>query len=122
MSQPIVLDDTTSRLTTRLMAAVQERQRVLSHNIANANIPGYIRHGLDFRTELINAMEESDPAAISKTQFDIVKDHSQVPGEDGNNVSLPSEMNKLMQNGIMYNLLAKAFNTRINILKSGINR
>ena len=50
----------------------------------------------------------------------LVEDTENPPGIDGNNVVIPHEMNEMMQNSVFYNLVSKAFKTRMNILKQAI--
>ena len=117
MQNAIVLGDRQSQLIAKMMELTQQRQQVISHNLANANTPGYIRQDIDFGAQFQEALR-----ARSADEYDAIR---ATPAEDlespfrldGNNVEVPSEMGNMMQNGLMYELLVKAFNTRTSILR-----
>lgn len=109
------------QLAAKLMDLTQERQRVISNNIANASTPSYIRKDLEFTAELARALENGGEVAdLHGIRGTLEEDLSDTPRMDGNNVVLPKEMNAMMQNGLYYKLLARSFTTRLNILRSAI--
>ncbi|OGV48777.1 MAG: flagellar basal-body rod protein FlgB [Lentisphaerae bacterium GWF2_52_8] len=112
--------DDTTLLSSKLMEIATERQRVIANNIANAETPGYIRLDIDFQKKLADAIGADDMQALGKVRGKMVKDTKDEPKVDGNNVLIPREMNEMMQNGVLYSLLNRAFSTRINIIKSAI--
>jgi flagellar basal-body rod protein FlgB len=120
MSTLSIMNDHSSELLSKLMEVSQQRQSVISNNLANANTPGYIRKELDFKDQLTQIMKSKNYAEISSLKPHLVEDKTFGSRIDGNNVIIPNEMNQMMQNGVLYNLLAKAFTSRLNILKSAI--
>jgi flagellar basal-body rod protein FlgB len=102
------------------MEVTERRQDVLANNLANASTPGYIRREVDFRESLKRALDSGRVAQLDRVRPQTVEDLSIPPREDGNNVVVPSEMNAMMQNGITYSLLAKAFTSRLSVLKAAI--
>jgi flagellar basal-body rod protein FlgB len=102
------------------MELTLDRQRLLAANLANANTPGFIRRDLDFQAEFARALEAADSSRIAAVNGEVVEDRTTQPRLDGNNVVISQELNEMMQNGVAYNLLAKAFNTRINILRTAM--
>ena len=115
-----VIYDEGSLLTNKMMEISMERQRVISNNIANASTPGYTRMDVDFQKKLAEIVKSGDYSQLDGFKGKIIEDNDEAPRLDGNNVVLPNEMNEMMQNGVLYNLLSRAFNTRMSIIKSAI--
>jgi len=116
-----ILNDTGSLLVSKLMEVAQERQGVLANNLANANTPEYIRLELDFKTELARIVRQQELSTLPDFRPETIEDYSQSPQPDGNNIVVPTEINAMMENSIMYNLLARAFSTRMGILRAAID-
>lgn len=117
--ESLVFDDT-SVIGSKLISLAMENQKVIANNIANSNTPGYVKLKLDFQNRLTDAVNSGDSAAVSGVQPNVVEDTSNAPGSDGNNVVLAQELNDMMQNSVFHNLMARAFKTRMTILKSAI--
>jgi flagellar basal-body rod protein FlgB len=115
-----IIFDEGSRITNKLMELSMERQKVIANNIANVNTPGYIRKDVDFQKQLKNVIESGDVDRLGEVKGKMIEDHDDAPRLDGNNIVIPNEMNEMMQNSVLYNLLSRAFNTRMNIIKSAI--
>ena len=117
--ESLVFDDV-SVLNNKLMEIAQERQKIIANNMANAETPGYIRRELDFQAKLKQLISDGNTNAVGNLKPELVLDESGPMKDDGNNVSISNEMNEMVENGVYFNLLTKAFSTRINILKSAI--
>ena len=120
MSDLTVFTDQASVTMSKLMEMSQARQGVISNNIANANTPGFVRQQMSFRAEMSRALDQGDMTALQNVEGSLSSDLTNTPGLDGNNIAISEEMNEMMQNGVLYNLLSKAFTSRMNILKSAI--
>lgn len=112
--------DESSVLNNKMMELSMENQRVIANNLANADTPGYVRFKLDYQKKLAGALESGDSKSLEDVKGKLVKDESGTMRLDGNNVTVANEMTEMMQNSVLYSLLAKSFTTRINILKSAI--
>ncbi len=117
--ESLVFDDT-SKLNSKLIELSMESQKVTANNMANAETPNYTRLRLDFRKQLSNALQTGDIEQVTELRPKIEEDTTNAPGNDGNNIVLPEEMNEMMQNSVFYNLATKAFKTRMNILRAAI--
>ena len=117
---PPVMNDDTSMLVHKMLQLSQERQSVIANNISNASTPNYIRRELDFEGKLADAVKGGDIDGVMDVRGSIVQDRDRPSRHDGNNISLPSEMNEMMQNSLLHQLLSRAYTTRLNILKSAI--
>ncbi len=120
MSLESLVFDETSVINSKLMEISMEQQKVIANNIANADTPGYTRLKLDFQDKLTKAVYSGSTDMVEDVDPQLVEDTENPPGIDGNNVVIPHEMNEMMQNSVFYNLVSKAFKTRMNILKQAI--
>ena len=114
MSFAPIMGDFNSVTISKMMELTHERQRVIANNIANANTPGFIREEYRFEDELARIINSRNLDEMYNVKGAVVKDVSGEARLDGNNVQSAKEMNLMMQNGIFYNLLSKAFNTKLN--------
>jgi flagellar basal-body rod protein FlgB len=100
----------TSYLVDRLNFA-SERQKVISSNIANINTPNYKAKDLVFADELAksNSLElaktnsmhlDTNKHTIDK-KFELIQKKG-VEQNDGNNVSLDTEISEMSKNNIMF--------------------
>ncbi len=105
----------------KMMEMSMERQKTIANNIANASTPGYTRLEIDFQKELTSAVQSRDSQQISNVKGSLVLDERNKADVNGNNVVIPKEMNEMMQNNVLYNLLAKSYGTRMKILKTAIS-
>ena len=112
--------DDTSILNSKMMEVSMEVQKVIANNLANAETPGYTRLKLDFQNSLSKAVKSGSISEVENLDPELVEDTTNAPGLDGNNISVTLEMNEMMQNSVFYNLLNRAFKTRMGILKSAI--
>jgi flagellar basal-body rod protein FlgB len=85
-----------TRLLEQVLLYQDERQRVISSNVANHNTPGYRA----FDLELAHSLER--PLAVRASNG---RRSETEPRLDGNNVSLEDEFVKLMDNRMRYQAL-----------------
>jgi len=83
------------------MDAAQLRHRVVSHNLANVNTPGYTRLDVQFEEQLAEVLGTSQPRVSAP---EIVKDPSGSRRADGNNVDLDRELGALNKNATLFQL------------------
>ncbi len=115
------IGDDATLLTTKMMSLAMERQRVIANNMANASTPGYIRKELDFQGSLSDAIKSGDISSnLSSVKASVVDDQTDVPKLDGNNINVAKEMSQMMQNSVFFNLLSRAYSTRMNIIRSSM--
>lgn len=115
------LTDKHSALISKMLEMNQQRQKVISNNLANANTPGYTRRALSFEKELETVLETGGKQAIQSLETTVSKDQSNAPRPDGNNVVVAEELNHLMQNGLHHRLMTRIYSTRGNILKMAVH-
>jgi len=122
MQNAIILGDRQSHLLAKMMELSQQRQQVITHNLANANTPGYIRQDLDFGRQLADLVKAGSGEDFAALRARVIEDHSRPSNRaDGNNIEAAGEMGEMMQNGILYELLARTFSTRASIMRMAID-
>lgn len=93
MGEMRIFDGTFSNLEGALDVSAK-RQAIISHNIANANTPGYVP--LDFDEVLGKAVKRTN----------------------GKGVVIEEEMASLTENSVKYSAYVKLLSSKINILKT----
>ena len=109
-----VIPNPLARMLEQVLRYQDERQRVISSNVANYNTPGYRAFDLELADRLDQqaalAPRASSPQHMSEdARLDgmgarLVRSDTQ-PRLDGNNVSLEDEFVKLMDNRMRYQAL-----------------
>jgi flagellar basal-body rod protein FlgB len=106
-------DAITSVLGTAL-DGLSQRQNVIADNIANVDTPGFRATSVDFESSLASAISSGDlgAATVTATPTDTPV------GADGNNVDLRKETMAAMQTAFQYQMLTRAVNDRMNLVKT----
>lgn len=104
-------------LVARYMDLLVARQKLTAANIANADTPGYLARGIDFRAEMRRALDDPTraptPPAVHVVGLGAVKN-------DGNDVNLDRELQMLAETGIRYNMAALMLRNKLRSLHSVI--
>ena len=125
-----------SMLKTR-MAWLNQRQDVLTQNVANADTPGYVAHdlkALDFSKELrqsssltqsASQMMVTDPRHISIAPasgggFDNVEVHDSEANPNGNSISLEQEMIKVSDTQAQVQAATNLYAKAMTMMKTAI--
>ncbi len=115
-----VMNDENAAMLFKMMQMATDRQNVLANNIANASTPGYIRKELSFQEQLSSIVKSGEYQGLSEMKGTLVDDTSNPARLDGNNIVLPKEMSEMTQNSMLYKLLARAYGTKVGILRDAI--
>jgi flagellar basal-body rod protein FlgB len=111
-----VLDDITSVTVKTALTGLAMRQRVTADNIANIETPGFLAGRVSFENSLRTAVENGSPAATS-----ISNDRSLEPTRlNGNNVNLDHETLTHLDTNMRYQLMLRAVDTKISLLRTAI--
>jgi|SRR5581483_1111012 len=119
------------------MAWLNQRQDILSQNVANADTPGFAARDLkpvDFSEELrrttgsgavANVMKVTDPRHIAigvggKEGFDDFETHDVESNPDGNTVSLEMEMIKVSDTQAQFQAAANLYAKAMTMMKTAI--
>ena len=105
-------------LLARYMDLLSVRQKVTATNIANADTPGYKTRDIHFDMELARALQGVDAAQPGPLEV------HQVGGlavkNDGNDVSLDREMERLSESVIRYGLASLLVRGNIDAVRNAI--
>ncbi len=107
------------QLLLRLMSAATQRAKVLSENIANPSVPGYVRRDVRFE-ELVAARLARGGEGVESVRPQVVEDRATPAGPDGNNVHLESEVNAMRENLLAYQLYAQMLDSRHSLVQIAI--
>ncbi|MGN6250247.1 MAG: flagellar basal body rod protein FlgB [Marmoricola sp.] len=106
-------DAITSVLGTAL-DGLSLRQNVIADNIANVDTPGFRATSVDFESSLADAISTGDLGGATVTTAP-----TDTPvGADGNNVDLRKETMAAMQTVFQYQMLSRAVNDRMDLVKT----
>lgn len=111
--------DLPARVVEKALDAASLRQRVLSHNLANAETPGFKRSRVDFETELAQALSAHEAPESVRAQ--VVAETDTIGRPDGNNVDLEAESVKLAENQIWYAALTRQISDHFSRLSMVIH-
>ena len=122
-------------MLSRRMDWLGDRQRVLAQNIANANTPEYLPHDLrplDFGAQLRGASARVELAATDAAHQAGRRSrpaHGEKPIRDedvltlsGNAVELETEMQKVAETAMDYQLMTNLYRKHLDLLKTAIGR
>jgi flagellar basal-body rod protein FlgB len=107
------------QLLVKLMAATSLRDRWISNNIANQNVPGYKRRDVRFEELLHEKIARGEPDLLA-TRPEVAIDTTSPAGTNGNNVNLELETTKARENRLMFELYASIFQSRMELIQSAI--
>jgi flagellar basal-body rod protein FlgB len=110
--------DRTTQAVEWALKAQSERQRVVAHNIANVNTPGFRAGQLDFEGSLAEALSRRN-GGVARAQHSATNDPV---GLNGNNVSLEKELEALDKSNLHYDALTSALTAKFNQLRTAIGR
>jgi flagellar basal-body rod protein FlgB len=121
-------------LISQRIGWLSERQKVLAENVANADTPDYKARDLkpmDFAAMAGSAGLRLAPAATNERHLDgraggskvaAVKDGKAEQTLSGNSVSLESEMMKVAETAMDYQLITNLYRKQIGLIKAVIGR
>ncbi|SMB93961.1 flagellar basal-body rod protein FlgB [Thermanaeromonas toyohensis ToBE] len=117
----------------KVLEAAALRQRVIAHNLANANTPGFKRYYVTFEESLRRALRGEQGLTLYRThprhlpgsgpevEPRVEQDRFTAMRRDGNNVDIEREMVELVMNSLNYNLAVQQLNGRLGMWRYVIN-
>lgn len=113
-------------LYRKAIDAAWQRNKVISHNIANKDVAGYKRLDVKFEDELRRAVDRNhriDMERLNHVKPSIFTDKANLSYRiDGNNVDMDTEAGYLAENGLRYQALINQMNYNFARLKMVMNR
>ena len=93
------------------------RQQVIAGNLANLDTPGYRAKDLVFHEELSAQLEDGELRRSMRHSSETVTADDEVPDQDGNTVSLETQIAKTTANTLRYEEITELLNRKIGLLK-----
>lgn len=103
-------------LLNRLLAASEQRQQVISHNIANVNTPNFKRLELDFEEALAGELKRGRGSG-RQAEAVVRQSHGLPMRSDGNNVDIDQEMGQLAKNALLQQTWLQLMGTEMGQLR-----
>ncbi len=104
-------------LLTRLVAASEQRQQVISHNIANVNTPKYRRLELDFESALAAEIRRGKKVGASEATPAVIQTQGLPSRADGNNVDIDKEIGQLGKNALLQQVYLQLMGTEMSQMR-----
>jgi len=101
-------------LMSRMMNAAETQHRVISHNIANVNTPGYRRLEVSFEDMLKHAKSGNSGQPIIREQMGLPE------RADGNNVDIDREVGALQKNAMAYQTYSQLMAAQLQLMRRAI--
>ncbi|MFH1999842.1 MAG: flagellar basal body rod protein FlgB [Planctomycetota bacterium] len=108
-------------LLSRMLDAASMRTRVIAHNMANVNTPGYTRSVVAFEDALGAALKGGRQDSAEQVRPEIKEEPGGRVKPDGNNVQMEDEMADLVKATILYNTMNRIMSGRIGGLRIAIS-
>ena len=112
-----LLESEVGAVCEKMLDFTARRQKVLAHNIANMNTPGFRRSDVKFSDDLALVMRDKGIEGIKKIGFRIVKDETAPLRNDGSSASVEKEMAMQAENAIQYQIYAQLLSRRFRGIK-----
>ena len=107
-------------LLAKLVDVTTLRHKVLAHNVANVNTPGYRQLNVSFDEALARHVSHHGERGVAQLRPEIVEDHSAPARFDGNNVDIDSEMMRLNKNTLLNNTYLQILATKMAMMRRAV--
>lgn len=110
-------------LLSRLIEATEVRQRVISNNLANVNVPNYRRMDVEFEQQLakeLNSLKHSNGNSTITAKPEMVLTQGLTARADGNNVDIDQEMGQQQKNAMMQQTYIQLLSTYLDQMRLAI--
>lgn len=97
------------------------RHRVIAHNVANVNTPGFRQLDVNFENALEQRLNRGDAAGSLRIRPEIVEGQGGPERADGNNIDIDQEMGRLTKNTLLYRTYAQILAVKLAAMRSAIN-
>jgi len=94
--------------------SVVDQQQAIANNIANVNTPGFQADQVTFQSSLAQALADGGAASAQTLPEGLAS------GSDGNNVSLPTEMTLMQENGLENQTIVNSLDGQFAVLSDSI--
>ncbi len=107
-------------LMSRMLDAAELQHRVISHNIANVNTPGYHRREVSF-DNVLKSLKSGPPGQAEQTSSLLIQEQTGLPERaDGNNVDIDREVGALQKNALAYQTYSQLMASQLQMMRRAI--
>lgn len=107
----------------KLMETGLQRHKVISHNLANVNTPGYKRLDVSFEDQLGALLAKSgstEPDGLDQLTARVFEEKGLAQRADGNNVDVDKEVGQLEKNSLLYQTYSQLLSSKLAMMRSAI--
>ena len=108
----------TVKLLGKLMDVGALRHKVLAHNIANVNTPGFKKSEVQFESALHKAIAKGQIDTAQSISPTVVQSNAVPLRNDGNNVDIDKEIGRLNKNTLLFSTYSNILSRKFRMLKS----
>ena len=109
--------DVTMQATQYALSGLAQRGDARANNIANVNTPSFRSKGVSFESALTTALGKGGvPNAAQISTFD----KGGAANQQGNDVSLETEMSDSIKDSLTYESMVNGFNYKVSVLRQAI--
>ena len=114
------LNDTTMRAVEYALDGLKTRQDVHADNIANVNTPGFRAKRVDFESHLRSALDKGEIDDRTRLIGPSLNPADTIVDPFDNSVDLADEMTEVVKTNLGQDAMVRAYNFKVNILRSAI--
>ena len=96
------------------------RARMIAHNVANQNTPGYRRKDVRFEEFLSRAIDQGGGPRLFSVSPEVFEPAGGVVKPDGNNVVLEDEIAENVKNEILFQVVNEALRWRFGLYREAL--
>ncbi len=104
----------------RFLDASALRARIIAHNVANQNTPGYRRKDVRFEEFLARAAERGGGGRLFSVRPQVYEPPGGTVKPDGNNVVLEDEIALNAKNEILFQVVSQALRWRFSLYREAL--
>lgn len=108
-------------LLSRLLSVASLRHRVIAHNVANVNTPGYREHQVLFEDAFRQALSRGVDGEALEVSPAVVESEGGPERADGNNVDIDYEMARLGKNSTLARVYTQVMASYLAMARSAIS-
>lgn len=116
----VVKDMRIADMLAGLLDTSAVRQKVVAHNIANVNTPGFKRSEVNFEDDLKAALAHNDMDKAATLKPEVAVSDDPALRNDGNNVDIDKEVGRLTKNALLYSTYVNILSRKFSLLNSAI--
>lgn len=109
------IDNVTDAAIVQTMNLSRQQELYITNDLANYDTPGFKAQNLSFQSQL-NAALSQGPSAVESVTGTVVTTPGSI-AENGNSVSMTSEMTDLAQSQLLYDTAVQAYNEKVTEMK-----